>query len=235
MFKYRHFQRIAANQSGRDFILADLHGCFSELQAAMSTVDFDPTKDRILSVGDLVDRGEDSLACLQLLEENWFFAVQGNHENMMLGGIRAGRDSDPWRGWMENGGKWFSQLNRDQIKLVGSLVPLVQRMPITAIVATTTGKQIGLSHAQPPMFDWSGLAEGQQLTGDQIWRAMWSREVLQKNVVTPVQGVDLTFHGHTIVKRPKRVANMYFIDTGFYLSKKVRLIELTEEALSDIR
>lgn len=229
MFRYIHFLQLPTNHHGRDFILADLHGCYSELLEAMSIVDFDPSKDRILSVGDLIDRGEESLACLRLLKEPWFFSVQGNHENMMLGGLKAGPGSDPWRGWMQNGGQWYSLLNRKQLKLIKDLLPLIKGMPITAILPTRTGKKIGLSHAQPPIFDWSKLNEGYRLSGDEIWRAMWSREIVRKNTKTQVQGVDLTFHGHTIVRRPKRISNMHFIDTGSYVNKKVRLIELTDE------
>ena len=195
---------------------------------AMSAVNFDPACDRILSVGDLIDRGQESFKCLQLLQEAWFFSVQGNHENMMLGGIKAGPGSDPWRGWMQNGGEWYSKLTKQQLTTIKTLLPLVTQMPITAIVATKFNKSIGLSHAQPPIMEWSKLKDGYRLSGDEIWRAMWGREVLRKNLNNPVDGVDITFHGHTIIKQPKKIANMHYIDTGFYVSKKVRLIEVNE-------
>lgn len=38
----------------------------------------------MLSVGDLVDRGPDSIGCLKLLEAPWFHAVMGNHEQLLL-------------------------------------------------------------------------------------------------------------------------------------------------------
>ena len=229
MFRYIHYQPVAANTQGRDFILADLHGCFPQLKTAMQAVNFNPSCDRLLSVGDLIDRGEESLNCLKLLREEWFFAVQGNHENMMLGGLKAGPGSDPWRGWMQNGGDWYEKLNRQQLQTFKTLLPLVTQMPITAIVETKFGKTIGLSHAQPPIFDWKKLNDGYRLSGDEIWRAMWSREVLRKKITTPVEGVDITFHGHTIIRQAKKVANMNFIDTGFYVNKKVSLIEVSEE------
>jgi serine/threonine protein phosphatase 1 len=233
MFRYTHFQPLASNAKGRDFILADLHGCYEELLVAMTEVGFDRGVDRILSVGDLIDRGEDSLNCLKLLKEDWFFSVQGNHENMMLGGIKAGPGSDPWKGWMNNGGEWYSKLTRKHLGTIKTLLPLVTQMPITAIVNTPSGKRVGLSHAQPPIFDWSKLNDGYRLSGDEIWRAMWSREVLRKKIETPVKGVDITFHGHTIVKRPHQIANMHFIDIGFYVKKRVELIEVNEALFAD--
>lgn len=74
---------LPANTQGTDYILGDLHGCFQLLQDLLHKVNFDPTQDRLFSVGDLVDRGPDSLACLQLLKEPWFYAVLGNHELML--------------------------------------------------------------------------------------------------------------------------------------------------------
>lgn len=74
---------MPANTSGTDFVVGDLHGCFQLLDALLIQVRFDPARDRLFSVGDLIDRGPDSLACLQLLQEPWFFAVAGNHEAML--------------------------------------------------------------------------------------------------------------------------------------------------------
>ena len=76
--------RLHGNRVGRDFILGDLHGTTDLLRAMMDHVGFDPDKDRLFSVGDLIDRGEDSPGGLALLLEPWFHAVKGNHEDMMM-------------------------------------------------------------------------------------------------------------------------------------------------------
>ena len=76
--------RLPSNRTGRDFILGDLHGTTDLLRALMEHVAFDPDKDRLFSVGDLIDRGEDSPGGLALLLEPWFHAVKGNHEDMMM-------------------------------------------------------------------------------------------------------------------------------------------------------
>lgn len=67
------------------YIVGDLHGCRDLLEIELDRVGFDQSRDRLFSVGDLADRGPDSLGCLRLLLEPWFFAVRGNHEDMMLG------------------------------------------------------------------------------------------------------------------------------------------------------
>jgi serine/threonine protein phosphatase 1 len=57
----------ALNYDGRDFIVGDLHGCRSMLDELLEHANFDPQKDRLFSTGDLVDRGPDSVGCLELL------------------------------------------------------------------------------------------------------------------------------------------------------------------------
>ena len=69
---------------GRKFVIGDLHGRTSLLQKALEMVDFDTTKDVVYGVGDWIDRGEDSLGALSLLEHPWFKSVRGNHEQMLL-------------------------------------------------------------------------------------------------------------------------------------------------------
>jgi serine/threonine protein phosphatase 1 len=75
---------LLTNCHGKDYVVGDLHGCYDLLQRVLDEVSFNKTHDRLFSVGDLIDRGPDSLACLQLLAEPWFFAVKGNHEDLML-------------------------------------------------------------------------------------------------------------------------------------------------------
>ncbi|MGB3423953.1 MAG: metallophosphoesterase [Castellaniella sp.] len=77
-------QRFPANTSGRDFVVSDLHGCRDLLQEQLDLIKFDISRDRLFSVGDLADRGPDSMDCLRLLREPWFHAVRGNHEDMLI-------------------------------------------------------------------------------------------------------------------------------------------------------
>lgn len=76
----RRCELLPPNTSGRDFVVGDLHGQRRELERQLEAVRFDTARDRLLSVGDLVDRGPDSLATLALVTEPWFHAVLGNHE-----------------------------------------------------------------------------------------------------------------------------------------------------------
>lgn len=81
------------------YIIGDLHGCFAEFQALMAKVHFDPAQDELWLTGDLVARGEDSLACLRFVKNLGERAtvVLGNHDVHLLAtlqGIKAVKPKD---------------------------------------------------------------------------------------------------------------------------------------------
>jgi len=104
-----YVKTMPANLSGRDFVVGDLHGCLSDLLLLLDKVQFEKTKDRLLSVDDLVDRGPDSWGCLSLLEEPWFYAVKGNHEDLLLDYVKKSGEISKYfpSDFVNNGGGWF--------------------------------------------------------------------------------------------------------------------------------
>ncbi|TAL05004.1 MAG: diadenosine tetraphosphatase, partial [Porticoccaceae bacterium] len=47
------------------YAVGDIQGCLDPLRRLLDSVAFDPTQDRLLAVGDIVNRGPDSLAALR--------------------------------------------------------------------------------------------------------------------------------------------------------------------------
>lgn len=50
------YVRLDRNRPGRDFVIGDAHGAFDQVWRAMKLAGFDRSRDRLCSVGDLVDR-----------------------------------------------------------------------------------------------------------------------------------------------------------------------------------
>jgi bis(5'-nucleosyl)-tetraphosphatase (symmetrical) len=67
---------------GNTYVIGDIQGCYDGLLRILDKAQFDPSKDTLYAVGDLVARGEDSLSTLRFLKSlgNSFSSVLGNHD-----------------------------------------------------------------------------------------------------------------------------------------------------------
>lgn len=68
----------------RRIFVGDVQGCRSELERLLEAVRFDPAGDRLHPVGDLVNRGPDSLGALRVLRALDAQCVLGNHDVHLL-------------------------------------------------------------------------------------------------------------------------------------------------------
>jgi bis(5'-nucleosyl)-tetraphosphatase (symmetrical) len=68
------------------YVVGDIQGCYQELQQMLQLVAFDPKKDQLWLVGDLVNRGADSLSVLRLIKSmgDAAITVLGNHDLHLL-------------------------------------------------------------------------------------------------------------------------------------------------------
>jgi bis(5'-nucleosyl)-tetraphosphatase (symmetrical) len=73
------------------YVIGDIQGCFPAFKRLLKKVAFDPGKDCLWSVGDLVNRGSDNLSTLR-----WFYqhrdsvvAVLGNHDLHLIAAHRG--------------------------------------------------------------------------------------------------------------------------------------------------
>lgn len=211
---------------GNIWIVGDIHGMYQLLMNKLQQQGFNERLDVLLSVGDLIDRGPESDNCLDLLDNHWFYAVRGNHEQMMIDTIND--PSFDAKFWFSHGGEWFSGCNKnpDYIRRIDSIA---KKLPLTRTVLMPDGSRIGMVHAEPPK-DWNRRAPG--LDGYSVDSILWSKNMCRYAYRRTVEdltvaNIDHVYCGHTITQNPYTKGNISWIDTGAFISNNLTVLKLT--------
>lgn len=187
------------NTEGKDFVCGDIHGCFTLLEEELEKINFDRTKDRLFSVGDLTDRGKESERAYEFITQDWFIPVQGNHEKMVV-------ENDEYLLKL-NGGKWFLNysLKNEYRKLVTDL-PIVIKIDDVLICHSLIPFKFKSFKELKLMMD---IDESEKL----IDYIQWERNS------TPVylKGIKAIYAGHTINKEITFYGSIINLDTGAFL------------------
>lgn len=181
---------LAENTAGCDFAVADIHGYFSLLEQQLAARKFDPACDRVIAVGDLIDRGPESARALEFLARPWFHSVRGNHEQAMLEWLQpllAGNQDSVRENAARHvafGGDWIAPLltrakNGDHEE-IRRWHDALAALPI-AISVPRKGELIGVIHATVPGGDWSLMDSDEPVASPpsiHARTAMWARKPL---------------------------------------------------------
>ncbi|HEP0294899.1 TPA: metallophosphoesterase [Klebsiella aerogenes] len=214
------YQRINGDEYRNAWVVGDLHGCYTNLMNRLDSVCFDPAHDLLVSVGDLVDRGAENVECLDLINQPWFRAVRGNHEQMMLDAITG---TGSFGHWMSNGGGWWHNLDYEQDMRLKSLLPRVAELPLI-IEVDKGGKKFVICHAD---YQHGEYELGKPVDAEHV---LWSRERVSSSmdgVRFDIHGADLFIFGHTPAHTPLRYCNQLYIDTGAVFTGNLTLYELS--------
>lgn len=207
--------RLAPNTRGRDFVLGDIHGAFDLVLQGMKKVAFDPAVDRLISCGDLVDRGDESWRCLKFLQQPYVHAVRGNHDDNFV--QIFGQEDPPEMAWAAFermfGMKWTRSIDRDMRQRIAQAL---SALPLAIEIPTERGL-VGVIHGDVPKgWSWTQFTQALQ-RGDVQARqcALESRDRIESARDEGVPGLGRLFVGHT----PQhggvlRLGNVYAVDTG---------------------
>jgi len=89
----------------RVFVVGDVHGHLATFRALLHRLKLKP-EDRVICLGDMIDRGPASADLVALLRTHpQVLCIKGNHEQMAIQCVQPDGTFAAWQPWMQRGGK----------------------------------------------------------------------------------------------------------------------------------
>lgn len=199
---------IDYSEARRVFAFGDVHGNIDPLRKALEEVEYDAKSgDRMVGLGDWLDRGDHTLEVADFIEEHKddLVFVKGNHEQMLEDSVRLRENGIDGINLIKNGGAWIfdffpdaldddndEEERDDQGNLIldqhgRRLVAAVCGAPVALTIKTPGGYKIGVVHAEVRRvmgrLDWdvfTGILEEQGTGGFIAEEAMWERDEIRR-------------------------------------------------------
>jgi protein phosphatase len=207
-------------------IIGDIHGCFSELKELTQKLGYEwktgipisPVGRKLAFVGDLTDRGPESLKSAEIVwelvvEKNLAFYVPGNHCNKLYRYL-IGNKVQTTHGLETTVAELLSLKPREQDVFRGKFLQLYDSSPLYHVLdhgklviahAGIREDYIGKNNSRVKTFVLYGDITGETNPDGTPVRRDWAKKYAGKSIIV---------YGHTPVKEPRIVNNTYNIDTG---------------------
>jgi serine/threonine protein phosphatase 1 len=201
----------------RTFIIGDIHGCLKMLTRLMKKIEWEPETDRLIFVGDYVDRGRDSRGVIDYLirisaESKHVDCLMGNHEVGFLDYL-SGMDM---RFFLANGGgstllsyrmkertDWSGHIPPEHLRFLNNLKPWVELQDYYVV------------HA--------GMRPGVPIHEQALEDLVWIRDTF---IHSSYDFGKKVIFGHTPFSEPLIMANKVGLDTGAVYGNRLTCLEL---------
>lgn len=232
------------HETGPFDVIGDVHGCFDELRTLLERLGYlfssDPSPTvchpegrRAVFVGDLVDRGPQSPAVLDLVmnmvESGAAFAVPGNHDMKLLKKLR-GKAVQVTHGLAETLAQLESRAPEYRTKVEAFLDALVSHYVFD-------GGKLVVAHAGMRE-DMQGRGSGKvrefALFGETTGETDDLGLPVRYNWAADYRGLATVVYGHTAVLEPEWINRTICIDTGCVYGGKLTALRYPEKELVSV-
>ena len=211
--------------TGRIIIIGDIHGCHEEFSALLTRL-APGAADQVILLGDLVNRGPDSLRVIDIAREIRATVLMGNHELRLLEHRRSGFTTK----LKETDATTLAQLRPSDWDLLESL-PLTHHLPEINTVCVHGGFAPGTPWAQQPaeivtrvqVLDREGHAfKRAECPSGVLWADLWS-------------GPPFVVYGHTPRPDIYKLKWSAGIDTGCVMGGHLTAYVLPDRRFIQVR
>lgn len=197
----------------KTLVVGDIHGCFDELLDLLKACDFVLGTDRLIAVGDLIDRGPKPRETVDFVMKHGE-CVLGNHEERMLAyrqhakpKFRSPEHERSYKSLDPVHFDWFSRLPKYMHVDAGNTL-IVHAAVVPGVPMRAQSDKV-LLHGQAFVEPEHGVWTGQERTW---WISKAPPEA--KFWVNYWQGPERVLFGHTVLSAPLVIPHAIGLDTG---------------------
>lgn len=200
----------------RVFVIGDIHGCLSMLKRLMDKIDWRPDRDRLIFLGDYIDRGEDARGVIDFILKLSSFSnrvecILGNHETIFLDFL-SGQDM---RTFIANGGAPTLESYRNHGWEGGEVIPSEHLAFLKSLRPWIELEGYYVVHA--------GLRPGIEIEAQDLDDLIWIRDPF---IYSDHDFGKRVIFGHTPFSEPLVMANKIGLDTGAVYGNRLTCLEL---------
>ncbi|WP_227936856.1 bis(5'-nucleosyl)-tetraphosphatase PrpE [Alkalihalobacillus deserti] len=220
-------------------VIGDVHGCYEELLSLLAKLGYKkiddtyehPQNRKLAFVGDLTDRGPNSVEVIQLVsqlvESNQAFYCPGNHCDKLYRYF-LGRKVQITHGLETTVAELKSLAKNDYQRVRQQFISLVERSPLYHVLGD---KELVIAHAgiRP---DYIGQTNKRVKTfvlyGDITGETNKDGTPVRRDWAKHHQGDEWIVYGHTPVKEPRFIHRTVNIDTGCVFGGALSALQFPE-------
>ncbi|OQX66258.1 MAG: metallophosphatase [Desulfococcus sp. 4484_242] len=204
----------------KTFIVGDIHGCLHMLKRLLDKIPWRPGRDRLVFVGDCIDRGPDSKAVVDCIlglmqMDPSVICLLGNHEAMLMDYLAG-----------VNQGLYLANQGMTTLKTYMAEKPHSEE-------ALIPPDHMAFYRSLPPFMELTGyyvvhagFRPGIEIAFQSVEDMIWIREPF---IFSDYDFGKKVIFGHTPFPRPLSMSNKIGIDTGAVYGNRLTCIELPEE------
>jgi diadenosine tetraphosphatase ApaH/serine/threonine PP2A family protein phosphatase len=224
----------------RTIIVGDIHGCIDELNELIKTLSYDKKTDRLILLGDLIDRGPDSVGVVQRARELDLECVMGNHDYKFLK-------------WWKNSGSnadfydrhpHYTKFSDADVNYISRMSPYIKLEEHNTVVVHA-GLRAGISLANQKKDDLYYLRYidsnadfislkkisklGKEVTDAHFWTEFW------KGPESIVYGHNVHSYESPLIEEVSTGVNCYGIDTGCCFGGKLTALIMETKEIVQVK
>lgn len=201
----------------RVFIIGDVHGCLVMLQSMLEKINWRPERDRLVFIGDYIDRGGDSKGVIDLIIDlcrstGRVHCLMGNHEGIFLDYLNGG-DISPF---LLNGGEsTLNSYRKGRVLDSETQIPEDHICFLKSLDHYIELKDYYVVHA--------GFRPGVRIEDQILQDLIWIRDPF---IFSDYDFGKRVIFGHTPFSEPLVMDNKIGLDTGAVYGNKLTCLEL---------